>query len=245
LGGLIYVHLDISHGTIIGEKCNAANAKSDIAQNFFVDDDEDEEAEESFLEPVYTRTELFTINVTSHEIFCHECKMAHHELPWKKTFDSNEQYFGLSQEALPINERSSLVSHDHNFTDSPEGPDIYFMKHCSDTSSIVYHPLSIPQPTISDNDHPLSRLNGIWVGTYGGHGLELLHLEFHHEFTCPATVDGRSKEVKIVPNVLVARKITGDRNVPHSQISFAAIYPIEVESDSPICYEGIGQSKKT
>jgi hypothetical protein len=242
--------LDISNGIITGEKCSVSNATFNTAYHFFFDDDDvaddaDEESDESFLKPVYNRTELFTIDSTSHQIFCHECKTSHDDLPWKKTFDLNERYFGLSHEALPVNERSSLVSHDHNFTDHPEGSDIYFMKHCPDTLPVIYHPLSIPQPIIGDNNHPLSRLNGIWVGTYGGHGLEILHLEFCHEFTCPTTVDGRSKDVKIVPNVLIARKITGDRNVPHSQISFAAIYPIEVESDSPVCYEGIGQSKKS
>jgi len=171
--------------------------------------------------------------------------MAYHELPWIKTFDTQQKYFGLSQEALPVNERSLLITHDHDLTDNPEGRDIYFTRHCSDDSAIIYHPLSIRQPTISDNNHPLSRLIGIWVGSYGGHGLELLYLEFFHEFTCPTTVDGRSKDVEIVPNALVARKISGDPNVPHSQISFAAIHPIEVESNSPLCYEGIGQSKKS
>ncbi len=245
------MHLDITNGTIIGERFSVTNAMSNTVPHFFLDDDDDDddndddhdEEEESFLKPVYSRIELFTIDSASHQIFCHECTTSHHDLPWMKNFDENEKYFGLSQEALPVDERSSLVSHDHNFMDSPEGADVYFVRHCSDTSSIVYHPLSIPRPSIGDNEHPLSRLNGIWVGTYGGHGLELLHIELCHEFTCPTTVDGISKDVKIVPNVLVARKITGDYNVPHSQISFAAVSPIEVESDSPICYEGIGQSK--
>jgi len=205
------VHLDLSNGTIIGERCSVTNTVSNIAPHFFLDDndddddeDEDEEAEESFLKPVYTRTELFTIDSASHQIFCHECKTSHDDLPWIKNFDTNEKYFGLSQEALPVNERSSLVLHDHNFMDSPEGADVYFVRRCSDTSLIVYHPLSIPQPTIGENEHPLSRLNGIWVGTYGGHGLELLHLELCHDFTCATTVDGVSKDVKIVSNVLVA-----------------------------------------
>jgi hypothetical protein len=238
--------LNIPNGTIIGEKIRVMNPSSNAANQFFNDeDDDDDEEEESSLDPVYNRIILFTIDSTSHEIFCHECNTPHDDLPWLKTFDSNEKYFGLSQEALPVNERSSLVSHDHNFTDGPEGPDIYFMRHCSDTASIIYHPLSIPQPLVGDHNHPLSRLNGLWVGMYGGHGLEILHLEFCREFTCPSTIDGRSRSEEIVPNVLVARKITGDRNVPQSQISFAAVYPIEVDSNSPICYEGIGQSKKS
>jgi hypothetical protein len=195
------------------------------------------------LRPVYQRTKLFTIDSTSKQIFCDTCNTPDHELLWRKNFDLNQQFFGLSQRALPVNERSSLVSHDHPCTDTVEGNDIFFTRRCSAPLSIVYHPFSIPQPKTGANDHPLSRFNGLWVGSYGGHGLELLHLELCHEFTCPATVDGTSKDAIIVPNALVARKISGDPNVPHSQISFAAIHPIEDEADSPISYEGIGQSK--
>jgi len=227
------------------EKLNAINASYTMDQHIYIDDDDDDEIDESVLKPVYQRIKLFTIDSASHEIFCHKCNMPHHELPWIKNFDTNQQYFGLSQEALPINERSSLITHDHDSTDGPEERDIYFTRHCSDASSTVYHPLSIPQPTTGENDHPLSRLNGLWIGSYGGHGLEILRFEFCHEFSCPTTVDGRSKDIEIVPNALVARKISGDPNVPHSQISFAAIRPIEVESDSPICYEGVGQIAHT
>ncbi|CAF2484739.1 unnamed protein product [Rotaria sp. Silwood2] len=245
-GGLINVYLNISDGTIIGEKFQALNASLDVPHFFFDDDDDDnDEADESFLKPVYAKIKLFTIDCQSHQIFCHQCNTLHQELPWTKNFDSNQQYFGLSLEALPVNERSSLVSHDHHFMDSPEGRDIYFTRHCSDNSSIIYHPLSIPQPRIGENDHPLSRFNGLWVGSYGGHGLELLYFELCHEFTCPTTVDGISKDVEIVPNALVARKISGDPNVPHSKISFAATHAIETDSDSPKCYEGIGQIAHT
>ena len=240
--------MNIPNGTIIGEKIRVTNSLSNVAAHFFhVNDDDDDDGvdddKESSLNPVYTRIKLFTIDSTSNQIFCHECNSPHHDLPWLKTFNLNEKYFGLSHEALPVNERSSLVSHDHNFANGPQGPDIYFMRQCSNNVSIVYHPLSIPRPILGDNNHPLSRLNGLWIGTYGGHGLEILQLEFCREFTCPPTIDGRSKTEEIVPNVLVARKITGDRNVPQSQISFAAVYPIEVDSNSPMCYEGIGQSK--
>jgi len=233
---------------IIGEKINAINASLEIGQFYFDDDDDDDDdnqADESFLKPVYLRTKLFTIDSTSKTIFCNKCNMSDHELIWKQTFDLNQhQYFGLSQRALPANQQSLLISHDHNSTDSIEENDIFFIRRCSDTLSIVYHPLSIPRPIIGDNEHPLARFNGIWLGSYGGHGLELLCFELCHEFTCLPTVDGRSKDSKIVPNALVARKISGDPNVPHSQISFAAIQQIEVDSNGPICYEGIGQSKE-
>ncbi|CAF5120072.1 unnamed protein product [Rotaria magnacalcarata] len=209
------------------------------------DDDDDEEANESFLKLIYQKTKLFTIDSTSNQILCHQCDTVHDELPWIKTFDSNQQYFGLSHEALSVNERSLLVSHDHNFMEGPEGRDIYFSRNCID-GSIVYHPLSIPRPSTTNTDHPLSRFNGLWVGSYGGHGLELIHVELCHDFTCPTTVDGRSKDVEIISNALVGRKISGDPNVPHSQISFAATHPIEVvDPNSPTSYEGIGQIAHT
>ena len=155
-----------------------------------------------------------------------------------------QPYFGLSQEALPISERSSLISNDHRDDVHPREHDIHFIKCCYERETIYYYPLSIVQPTTGEHDHPLSRMNGLWVGSYGGHGLELLHFEFFHEFTCPPVSDDASTNEETVSDALVARKISGDRNVPHGKISFAAIRPMEVESDSPLSYEGIGQSTK-
>ena len=247
LGGLIHVHLNTLDGLIVGEQFRATDSSTNMVEQFF-DDDEDEDDDdegESAFKPVYNRMKLFTIDSNTQQILCHECNQPHQELPWVKTFDTDEKYFGLSQEALPVNERSSLVLHDHASSNGPEERDIYFVRNCFDQGSIVYHPLTIPRPKLSEQDHPLARLNGIWVGTYGGHGLEILHLEFCQQFICPKAIDGRSRNVETVSNVLVARKITGDRNVPHSQISFAAVYPLEVDPDSLPCYEGIGQSKKS
>ncbi|CAF3612492.1 unnamed protein product [Adineta steineri] len=242
-GGLTDVTLNISDGTITGEKLSVMNASNNIAQYYF--DDEDEEANESFLKPVFIRSKLFTIDSLSHQIYCHQYNQAHHELSWIKTFNESQQYFGLSQEALRSNERSLLITHDHDLTEIPGERDIYFTRHCSDDSIIIYHPLSIPQPTTDASNHSLSRLNGLWIGSYGGHGLELLHLELCHDFTCPTTVDGMLTDAAIVPDALIARKISGDPNVPHGKITFAAIHPLEGESDSPLCYEGIGQIAHT
>ncbi|CAF3554000.1 unnamed protein product [Rotaria sp. Silwood1] len=203
--------LSVSHGTIIGEKFEVINVFLDTSNFFFAsaanddsdndeadddndDDDEVQEADESFVKSVYAKIKLFTIDYISHQIFCYQCDTFHQELPWIKNFDSNQQYFGLSQEALPVNERSSLIAHDHDFIDSPKEHDIYFTRHCSNNLSTVYHPLSIPQPKIGDNDHLLARFNGLWVGY---------------------------------------------------KISFAATHPIEVDSGSSICYEGIGQIANT
>lgn len=225
---------NLSSGMLTGERISAIN-------NASLDDDEENEVE-SHLQPFYNQKKLFTINSQTSQIFCFECQMSHDDLPWRKTFDVDRKFFGLAQEALPEANRSSLIDHDHEFDEEIQDFDLFFMKHCLNKQPIIYHPLSIPQNT---NQHPLARLNGLWVGTYGGHGLEILRLEFLEEFNCPGTIDGRQKTDVNVNNVLVARKITGDRNVPHGQISFAAIYPIESNSDSPICYEGIGQSKNT
>lgn len=244
LGGLLHVHLNTLDGSIVGEQLRVTDFSNDIAEPFVdEDEDDDDEDEESAFKPVYNRIKLFTIDSNTRQIFCHECNEPHQELSWVKTFDTDEKYFGLSQEALPVNERSSLVLHDHTSSDGPEEQDVYFVRICPARGSIVYHPLTIPQPKLGEQDHLLARLNGIWVGTYGGHGLEILHLEFCEQFICPKAIDGRSRNVETVSNVLVARKITGDRNVPHSQISFAAVYPLEVDPDSPPCFEGIGQSK--
>jgi hypothetical protein len=245
--------LNISDGIIIAETIDVVNGAAHATQFFGGGDDddenedEDEESEEEddcLLKPVYKRAKLFTIDSASHQIFCHTCNMPHGELPWTNTFVSNGQYFGLSQEVLPVNKRSLLISHDHQFSNSPEEGDIYFTRHCTDPSPIVYHPLSIPEPTTGSNDHPLSRLNGFWVGSYGGHGLEVLHLEFSPQFNCPTTADDGEEHEEVVTNALIARKISGDPNVPHGKISFAAIRHIEAQEDSPECYEGIGQSKR-
>ena len=244
LGGLIHVRLNTLDGMIVGEQYRVTNSSTNAIEQFFDDDDDEENnEEESALKPVYSQAELFTIDSNTQQIFCHECNQSHQDLPWVKTFNKHEKYFGLSQEALPVNKRSSLVLHDHQGDDETEEADIYFVRNCSEQVSIVYHPLTIPRSNTDDNAHPLERLNGVWVGTYGGHGLEMLHVEFCEQFLCPKAIDGRSRNVETVANVLVARKITGDRNVPHSQISFAAVYPLEIDSDSPPCYEGIGQSK--
>ncbi|CAF1088630.1 unnamed protein product [Adineta ricciae] len=237
-GGLINVHLNLSDGNIIGEKIAPYPAQPDYDQ-FNMNDDE------SSFEPIYTQTKIFSIDTRTNQIFCYDCNLPHSELKWVKTFDNNEPYFGLSQEALPISERSSLILNDHRDDAYPRERDIHFIKCCYEHQIIYYYPLSIVQPTTGEHDHPLSRLNGLWVGSYGGHGLELLHLEFFHEFTYSSVSDDASTNEETVSDALVARKISGDRNVPHGKISFAAIRPIEVESDSPPSYEGIGQIAHT
>lgn len=245
-GGLIDVHLNLSDGTIVGENIEARNTRIPMGALFFDEDDDsddDLEEDECFLKPIYTRTKSFTIDTKSNSIICHHCNDSLTELPWIKNFDTNNKYFGLSHEALPANERSLLVTHDHDHTDIPEQNDVYFVRTCA-AVAFVFHPFSVPKPLISEDAHPLSRLNGVWVGSYGGHGLELLYVEICHNFTCPITIDGGSKESEIVPIALVGRKITGDPNVPHSKISFAVTHLIQADSDTPSYYEGVGQSKK-
>ena len=235
-GGLVQVTLNLTDQTIVGEEINAIDRGQDDF-GFYPDETD------STMEPIYPRSKLFTIDLTSGNIFCHECEQAHASLPWNKTFDSGQPYFGLSQEALPVAERASLVSRNSINAANPDERDIYFIRNCEPESPIVYRPLSIPESKTGPNDHPLARFNGIWVGTYGGHGLEILHLECREQFSCPITADGVAKEVEIVPMALVATKISGDLNVPHGEISFAAVRPNADQPESGLSYDGIGQSK--
>ena len=237
-GGLVQVTLNLPNGIVVGEEINAVD---DGSQNphFLFDDEESD----SPLEPSYLRSKLFTIHVVTGEIFCHECNQNHTELPWRKTFDNDQPYFGLSQEALPVEERSALVTRDSIDAENPQARDIYFIRHCQPHSPIVYRPLTIPEPKTDSNDHPLARFSGLWVGTYGGHGLEILHLECRQQFSCPITADGVATEAEIVPTALIATKITGDPNVPHGQISFAAVRPRPLQPESRPSYDGVGQSE--
>ena len=236
VGGLICVRLNGSDGAIIGEKIDAVNESVNANQLFFGEEEDNED--DASLKPVYIRTKLFTIDSLARQIRFDDDDAPDRALPWRKTFASDQQYFGLSQEALPANERSSVISYEPGPLEDADRRDIYFTKACSNGQMIVYRPLAIPEPS---TDHPLARFNGIWVGSYGGHGLELLHLEVSDHFNGPTIVDGEATEG--VPMALVATKISGDNNVPHRKISFAALRPIETQSDSPTEYEGIGQSK--
>lgn len=235
-GGLVQVTLNCSDQTIVGEEINAVDRDRNEF-DFFL------EEMDSAMKSIYPRSKLFTIDLASGVIFCHECEQTHASLPWTKTFNSDQPYFGLSQEALPVEERASLVSRNSINAANPDERDVYFIRNCEPESPIVYRPLSIPEPKTGPTDHPLARFNGIWVGTYGGHGLEILHLECRQQFSCPVTADGVATEVEIVPTALVAMKISGDVNVPHGEISFAAVRPSADQPESGLWYDGIGQSK--
>lgn len=71
---------------------------------------------------------------------------------------------------------------------------------------------------------PQFNLEGLWVGKYGDHGFELINVTY-------------------VDDILVARKVTGDRNVPKNEISFSVdlsmkssensmLEPIELADDA-------------
>ena len=154
------------------------------------------------------------------------------------TYPVDQPYFGLSQELLPEEQRSALITRDAMGIDHHEGSDVYFLLHCSEQSSITYRPLFISSPLTNAGNHSLARLNGIWVGSYGGHGLEILYLKYAQDFSYSITHDEEETFTETTPHALIARKISGDPNVPHGQISFAA-----VRSLTEKIYLGIGQSK--
>jgi hypothetical protein len=248
-GGLIHVELNLANGIVRGIRIDPMNSSPDTNQFFFNDDNQDDQNDQddnnynkeySSLKPYYTKSNLFTIDTNHNYIFCFVCNQSHEKLSWRKTFDTDQVYFGLSQDALPVNERSSLISRDSIVIER----DIYFIQQCSTNSprSIIYRPLAIIKPITSDNQHRFARFNGIWVGSYGGHGLELLQLEYCQQFSCPTTVDGNRTCVEVVPDALVATKISGDPNIPHGQMSFAAVRLLANQKESNKYYEGIGQS---
>lgn len=240
---MIHVELDVSNGMIRGSKINVVN-QTPIPINFFFDfelneDDEDTTEEDSSLRPIFTRSPLFSIDPSSNEIHCSICSKPHADLPWMTTYPMDRPCFTLSHEILPEDQRSALITRDAMGIDQHEGSDLYFLLHCSDESSITYRPLTIPRPLTNSSDHPLARLNGLWVGSYGGHGLELLHLKYCTDFSYSMVdEDGTEALSETAPHALVARKISGDPNVPHGQISFAAVQQI-----ADRVYVGIGQSK--
>ncbi|BGP44725.1 hypothetical protein JCM10450v2_000539 [Rhodotorula kratochvilovae] len=81
-----------------------------------------------------------------------------------------------------------------------------------------------------------SSLEGLWLGTYGGHGLEFVHLstgfvelpagegdvtEEEYDSSDSEGMDRRS----VYRRVVTATKVTGDPNVPSGQTSWLAILP--------------------
>ncbi|GAA5857024.1 hypothetical protein JCM8547_007922 [Rhodosporidiobolus lusitaniae] len=83
-------------------------------------------------------------------------------------------------------------------------------------------PLSFTSP-FSINEHGeilASSLKGLWVGSYGGHGLEFVYLT-----TGFAEVPSDSSGTARLHRLVTATKVTGDTNVPSGQTSWVALLP--------------------
>ena len=79
-------------------------------------------------------------------------------------------------------------------------------------------PVLAPAEPPSPSDAGLAWLSGLYIGVYGPHGYELLHVRWQAqeagEAALPSYLAG--------PGLLLATKVTGDPNVPCGQLTFAA-----------------------
>ncbi|BGP12683.1 hypothetical protein JCM10213_008821 [Rhodosporidiobolus nylandii] len=94
-------------------------------------------------------------------------------------------------------------------------------------------PLSFASESALDGDGDVraSTLEGLWVGTYGAHGLEYVYLtvgfaeieEGVEGTEAPRPSQGRRRTR--LQRLVTATKVTGDPNVPSGQISWVALLP--------------------
>ncbi|CAF0973435.1 unnamed protein product [Didymodactylos carnosus] len=265
-GGLVHVYMCHEKSLIIGEKITGNNNLNNLYQSggdedssedeWELDEDNDfndnPESEETKFSPRYERTRLFEIDLTKDNLiscFCNGPNDIHAvHLTWIQTIRPGERCFGLSTFLLTFLEnKSGLLTHEHG-QDVIEDNDLYFRSNCSKDFCHIYHPIqcNVKEEMLSSRDWSLSRLEGIWVGDYGGHGPEFLYLNTTDNFVCPLTIsNGVVNRGDILNNVLTAIKISGDPNIPRGKVSFAALKQIEVNDtkDENVTrnYYGIGQ----
>lgn len=81
-------------------------------------------------------------------------------------------------------------------------------------------PLSFdnPPPPLVDGEVSAASLEGLWVGTYGGHGLEFGYLSVKLTLM-ESSVEGQATWSRVVDFV----KVTGDSNVPSGQVSWPSL----------------------
>lgn len=93
-----------------------------------------------------------------------------------------------------------------------------------------FYPIKSPSRPLTFDDNPAitpegditaSSLEGLWVGSYGPHGLEFgwLSVKLHEESVSPE--DGSRSYERVIDFV----KATGDSNVPSGQVSWSAMLP--------------------
>ncbi|ORY75015.1 hypothetical protein BCR35DRAFT_306425 [Leucosporidium creatinivorum] len=77
-------------------------------------------------------------------------------------------------------------------------------------------------PTTTEAEVAAASLEGLWVGTYGGHGLEFGYLNLK---LTPEDSDAEDSETRTYQRVIDFTKVTGDSNVPSGQLSWTASLP--------------------
>ncbi|CAF1349636.1 unnamed protein product, partial [Didymodactylos carnosus] len=215
-----------------------------------LDGDEDEfEGENEYnliskLKPKYERTKLFQINPNENEKLCLGHDNGSHSM------DINY----VRKKRVPLNNSPALLMAEHTILNE-EVDDLYFTTNCS-LKMDIYHPICYSiyenQIPFSSREWSLSCLKGIWVGTYSTHGLEFLYLNSITNFVCPTSL-GKECLIsdKVLENVLIATKITGDPNVPRGEISFVALKQMDnVDSKNndfiqQRCFQAAGQIAAT
>lgn len=243
-GGLNNVIINSAEEKIDGFQICPIEDESDFDDIIGTEDDQ-QPLTNSETKPVnFNRRALFSINTRTNEIYCHQCEENHEKFPWKQTFESRQTFFGLSHDLLSTEQAIAALSNDSTETDGdlPNG-DVFFVRTCPKLlETIIYRPLFIPRSICDEQSHIFQKYNGIWVGSYGGHGFELLHLQYIQQFQPPVLNNDAEHESQFFPNALVATKISGDTNVPHGKISFAATDDGENTENPGQQYPGIGQS---
>ncbi|GAA6047156.1 hypothetical protein JCM3770_006927 [Rhodotorula araucariae] len=123
-----------------------------------------------------------------------------------------------------------------------------------DAAGEAFFPLKAPARPLSwDDSSPVdehgevyaSSLEGLWLGTYGGHGLEFVHLstgfvelpadegDVTEEEYDSSDSEGMGRR-SIYRRVVTATKVTGDPNVPSGQTSWLAILPGSPQRAHPL-----------
>ncbi|GAA5918241.1 hypothetical protein JCM8208_007645, partial [Rhodotorula glutinis] len=122
-----------------------------------------------------------------------------------------------------------------------------------DSASESFFPIKAPARPLSwDDPSPVdehgevlaSSLEGLWLGTYGGHGLEFVNLttgfvempvEDEEERGGYDSSDSEGEDRRVqYRRVITATKVTGDPNVPSGQTSWVAILPPSPRHSHPL-----------
>ncbi|KAM0793324.1 hypothetical protein ACM66B_000782 [Microbotryomycetes sp. NB124-2] len=95
--------------------------------------------------------------------------------------------------------------------------------------------LSDPLSTAVDGDILAASLEGMWLGNYGGHGLEFGHVRLVTRLAQPRSSTAAGSELgrgPVIERELEYIKVTGDANVPSGQPSWKVFLPDHETSSS-------------